>query len=67
MPVLRAHSESINLTLSKTSTEEEILEILNNAPGVTVVDNRSANQFPEPIYASGQDDILVGTFVIILE
>jgi len=60
VPVLRAHCESINLTLSKPASENEIREILQSAPGVTVVDDREANKFPEPIDASGLDDVLVG-------
>jgi len=60
VPVLRAHSESINLTLRKPLGEEEAREILSSAPGVRVTDNRAANTFPEPLDASGIDDVLVG-------
>ena len=60
VPVLRAHSESINLTLKKPLSEAEAREILASAPGVRLVDDREANQHPEPIMASDQDDVLVG-------
>ena len=60
VPVLRAHSESINLTLKKPVSEAEAREILASAPGVRLVDDREANQHPEPIMASDQDDVLVG-------
>jgi aspartate-semialdehyde dehydrogenase len=60
VPVLRAHCESINLTLRRPMSEESAREILSNAPGVKVVDDRAANKFPEPINASGIDDVLVG-------
>jgi aspartate-semialdehyde dehydrogenase len=60
VPVLRAHCESINLTLRKPLSENEAREILMHAPGVKVVDDRAANKFPEPIDASGGDDVLVG-------
>jgi aspartate-semialdehyde dehydrogenase len=60
VPVLRAHCESINLTLRRPLTEEDAREILRAAPGVRVVDDRAANRFPEPIDASGIDDVLVG-------
>jgi aspartate-semialdehyde dehydrogenase len=36
------------------------LGILCAAAGVKVVDDAAAGQFPEPIAASGQDDVLVG-------
>ncbi|GAB5357159.1 hypothetical protein AAMO2058_000350100 [Amorphochlora amoebiformis] len=60
VPVLRAHCEAINLTFEKKMTEDLAKEILSKAPGVTVVDNREENVFPEPLDASGKDDILVG-------
>lgn len=60
VPVLRAHSESINVTFRGSLSEAEAREILASAPGVTVIDDRHGNQFPEPIHASGKDDVLVG-------
>ncbi len=60
VPVLRAHCESINLTFSRPISPERVREILADAPGVKVVDDPANNRFPEPIDASGQDDVLVG-------
>jgi len=60
VPVLRAHSESINLTLTRPMTADEVREILADATGVKVVDDREGNGFPMPVDASGQDDCLVG-------
>lgn len=60
VPVLRAHCEAINLTLASPLSAEKAREILAGAPGVTIVDDREANKFPEPLDASDQDDILVG-------
>jgi aspartate-semialdehyde dehydrogenase len=60
VPVLRAHSESINLTFEQPITEDEVRAILSKAPGVKVMDDRSGNRFPMPIHASGQDDCYVG-------
>ena len=60
VPVLRAHSESINLTFRKPLSEDDAREILSSAPGVRVVDDRTKNKFPEPIDASGGDEVLVG-------
>lgn len=60
VPVLRAHSESINLTFEKPITPDEVRSILASAPGVKIVDDRKANYFPMPIDASGKDDVLVG-------
>jgi aspartate-semialdehyde dehydrogenase len=60
VPVLRAHCESIKLTFRKPLSEDAAFEILQNAPGVKVIDDRANNKFPEPIEASGIDDVLVG-------
>jgi len=60
VPVLRAHSAAINLTLARPLGEEEARRVLAAAPGLRVVDDRTANRFPEPIDADGKDDVLVG-------
>ena len=60
VPVLRAHSESINLTFRRPLPEARAREVLAAAPGVRVVDDRAANRFPEPLEASGRDEVLVG-------
>lgn len=60
VPVLRAHTESINLELTNPMTAEEVRGILSDAAGVKIVDDRKENYFPMPLDASGQDDILVG-------
>ncbi len=60
VPVLRSHCESINLTLRRPLPEARVREVLEGAPGVTVVDDRANNRFPEPRDASGRDEVLVG-------
>lgn len=35
-------------------------QILKNAPGVVIIDDRAANQFPTPLKVSNKDDIAVG-------
>jgi len=60
VPVLRAHSESVNIEFTTPMEVEKALEILKNAPGVKVVQDWQRNYFPMPMDASGQDDVLVG-------
>jgi aspartate-semialdehyde dehydrogenase len=60
VPVMRAHAESVNLTLAQPLDESAALAILRRAPGVTVIDDRAANRFPTPLDASHRDDVLVG-------
>jgi len=60
VPVLRAHSESINLTFERPITPHEARLILSGAAGVQVVDDVERGRFPMPVDASGRDDVLVG-------
>jgi aspartate-semialdehyde dehydrogenase len=60
VPVLRAHSEAINLEFAHPFNPDKAREILAAASGVTLVEDFSKNYFPMPIDASGKDDVLVG-------
>ncbi|MBF2029005.1 MAG: aspartate-semialdehyde dehydrogenase [Oscillatoriales cyanobacterium C42_A2020_001] len=60
VPVLRAHSEAINLEFDQPFSVSRAKEILSQAPGVKLVEDWQANYFPMPMDASGQDDVLVG-------
>jgi len=60
VPVMRAHSEAVNLQFSQPMSPERVTEILTDSAGVKVVDDRDANYFPMPLDATDQDDILVG-------
>jgi aspartate-semialdehyde dehydrogenase len=60
VPVLRAHSEAINLEFETPFNIEEAREILSKSDGVKLVEDWQANYFPMPIEATGQDEVLVG-------
>jgi aspartate-semialdehyde dehydrogenase len=60
VPVLRAHSESLVFECEAPITPEDVRSLLQDAPGVRIVDRTEENYFPMPRDASGQDDILVG-------
>jgi aspartate-semialdehyde dehydrogenase len=60
VPILRAHSEAINISFKDSMTVAQACDILNAAPGVSLIDDRVNNVFPEPINASGLDDCFVG-------
>ncbi|TVQ24419.1 MAG: aspartate-semialdehyde dehydrogenase [Leptolyngbya sp. DLM2.Bin15] len=60
VPVLRAHSEALNLEFAEPFPVDQARSLLAKAPGVKLVEDWSANYFPMPIDASGQDDVLVG-------
>ncbi|MGB3614801.1 MAG: aspartate-semialdehyde dehydrogenase [Elainellaceae cyanobacterium] len=60
VPVLRAHSEAITLEFDQPFSPSDAKAILEQAPGVTVVEDWQANYFPMPVDASGKDNVLVG-------
>ncbi len=60
VPVLRAHSEAVNIEFEAPFSPQEAKALLAKAPGVKVVEDWGRNYFPMPIEASGQDDVLVG-------
>ncbi len=60
VPVLRAHSEAINLEFAEPMPVSKAQAVLAKAPGVRVVEDWQANYFPMPIDATGRDEVLVG-------
>ena len=60
IPVTGGHSESVNLEFSRPFTLKEVYSILEQSPGVIIVDNPSRNEYPMPINAEGKDDVFVG-------
>ncbi|HBB30264.1 MAG TPA: aspartate-semialdehyde dehydrogenase [Cyanobacteria bacterium UBA8803] len=60
VPVLRAHSEAINLEFTEPLPAAKAREVLANAPGVRLVEDWQANYFPMPMDATGKDEVLVG-------
>ena len=60
VPVMRAHSESVNLEFEKPFTVEEAYEVLKNAPGVEIFEDRENNLWATPLMASGKDPVYVG-------
>lgn len=60
VPVLRAHSEALNIEFEGNPSVEEIYAVLKQAPGVEVMEDRAKNRWPMPLDASGKDPVLVG-------
>ncbi|WP_030006495.1 aspartate-semialdehyde dehydrogenase [Picosynechococcus sp. NKBG042902] len=60
VPVLRAHSEAVNLEFAQPFEPAQAKDILTTAPGVTVVEDWENNYFPMPVDATGKDPVLVG-------
>jgi aspartate-semialdehyde dehydrogenase len=60
IPVVGGHSESVNLTLSKSAELEEVRRVLSETSGVVVQDDIQNNDYPMPLQAHGKDDVFVG-------
>ncbi len=60
VPVFYGHSESVNVELKRPLTVEEVRKLLENAPGVVVVDDPENNRYPMPIDVAGKDVTMVG-------
>lgn len=60
VPVIGGHSESVNIQLRNAYELKDVVHILNNTPGVKVLDNPRENIYPMPVSAHGSDDVFVG-------
>ena len=60
VPVLRAHSEAINLEFEQPFDLSKARVAIQESAGIKLVEDWQANYFPMPIDASGKDNVLVG-------
>ncbi|MEY2532340.1 MAG: aspartate-semialdehyde dehydrogenase [bacterium] len=60
VPVVNGHSEAVNVQTRAPLSPEQARELLEAAPGVTVVDDPAGARYPLAIDADGRDDVLVG-------
>ncbi len=60
VPVLRAHSEAVNIEFAEPFPVDEARELLRVAPGVELLENFEANRFPMPTDVTGRDPVAVG-------
>jgi aspartate-semialdehyde dehydrogenase len=60
VPVFFGHSESVNIETHEPVSVEDVRALLENAPGVQVMDDPGKNLYPLATDAAGQDLTLVG-------
>ena len=60
VPTMRSHCESINIETKMKLTAKDCRELLKNAPGIKLVDDLDAQEYPMPLDTSGQDLVWVG-------
>jgi aspartate-semialdehyde dehydrogenase len=59
VPVFVGHSEAVNVELERPLSAEEARELLDEAPGVVVVDRREAGGYMTPTEAAGEYAVFV--------
>ncbi len=60
VPVLRCHSEAVNVELSQSLKVNDARAALAGMPGVIVYDDPSKKLYPMPLDATGKDDVFIG-------
>jgi aspartate-semialdehyde dehydrogenase len=61
VPVFYGHSEAVHIETSEKITVDEARELLRQAPGVVLVDERRPGGYPTPVTAAaGTDGVFVG-------
>jgi len=60
IPVMGGHSESVNIEFEEEFELDEVRKILSEAPGVILVDDPAAQQYPMPMDAHEKDEVFVG-------
>ncbi|TVR43839.1 MAG: aspartate-semialdehyde dehydrogenase [Planctomycetota bacterium] len=60
VPVLRTHAEAINVSFRSPCEVAQAYELLRQAPGVKVLEDRAANRWPMPTDVSGGEEVVVG-------
>ncbi|MCS7232584.1 MAG: aspartate-semialdehyde dehydrogenase [Synergistetes bacterium] len=60
VPVIRGHSESINIEFEREISVEKARELLKNAPGVILMDDPKNGVYPTALDVDGKDEVFVG-------
>ncbi len=59
VPVFIGHAEAVHIEFERPIREDEAREVLRNAPGVVVVDQREDGGYVTPIDCAGEDAVFV--------
>ncbi len=60
VPVTGGHSEAVNIEFENEYDIADVYRLLNEMPGVEVVDDPANLQFPMPLFAEDRDEVFVG-------
>lgn len=60
VPLIRGHSESVNVTFEHNFDLAEVRRVLNETPGLVVLDNPEQNEYPTPLHSHKKDQVFLG-------
>jgi aspartate-semialdehyde dehydrogenase len=60
VPTIGGHAESVNIEFENKFSLEDIIQTLNQAPRVIVIDKPYESIYPMPIFSNEKDDVFVG-------
>ena len=60
VPVVGGHSEAMNAEFEKEFEMDDVLRLLREFNGITVLDNPVQNEYPMPLTAHHKDEVFVG-------
>lgn len=60
VPVNGGHSESVNVEFDGAFEIPDIINLLNQTSGITVLNDPGTNSYPMPLMAKDKDDVFVG-------
>lgn len=60
IPVFGGHSESVNVEFDNDYQLDDLLMVLKNQSGITIMDDPQNNEYPMPFYSQGKDDVFIG-------
>jgi aspartate-semialdehyde dehydrogenase len=60
VPTSGGHSEAVNVAFDNDFTLDQVRNILQKTPGITLQDNPKTNTYPMPILAHDKDEVFVG-------
>lgn len=60
VPVSNCHSESILVETERKLTVDEARELFRSFPGIAVVDDLAAKQYPMPLNCDDRDEVFIG-------
>lgn len=60
IPTYGGHSEAVNVEFEKEFEIADVIQLLNEMPGVKIIDNPAQNEYPMPLTAKGKDEVFVG-------